>query len=125
PAHEGDVQVGAHPLEQSVVDRLAYEVVVESIDVGGPRTAGPDELLARQDAQVLTQLRADGFRRQRLYRLSGELQADHRSRFDRRAIGTRQAVQPGFEQGLDRWGHPDFGIVLGLDPASFVQPQRT
>ena len=63
---------------------------------------------------------AHGLGRQRLDRRLRELQADHRGRLDRGALGARQLVQPRLEQRLDRRRHRDLAVAVGAHPAAVL-----
>jgi hypothetical protein len=70
---------------------------------------------------------AGGAHRQRRQRLEGrlrKLEPDHRGRLDGRALGTAQAVQPRFEQGVDGRRHRDLGAIVGTHPAPVLQLQH-
>ena len=124
PAHEVDVQGGAGALQEAAVDRVAHQVMVEAVQRvrihGGDRM---DKLLARQRQQMALDRRAERLGRERGDGRCGELQADDRSRFDRRALLPAQLAEASLDQRLDRRRNRDLAVALGADPAPVLLAQ--
>jgi hypothetical protein len=102
PLDELDVHGGPRPLEQTVVDGVAHQVVIEAIAWVRVVRCRVNEVLARQRPKLIVELRPDLLRCQRLDCGARELHSDDRSGLRRRPFGAFESVEAGLQQRTDR-----------------------
>jgi hypothetical protein len=124
PIGKALVQAGAVALQQSAVDGVADQDVLEAegILLLDGRPIGPDELLSRQCIEQPAHLVAERVCDEFPHGGAREDEADHRCGVDHGALLGDQLVEASGEQGLDRGRDHDLGDALRCDPAGASLP---
>jgi hypothetical protein len=98
----------------------------ESVSRRQGRPARLDQLLADEGLQRCAQGDTVLLSAKLGERAAPELLADHRSVLENRALVGVEAVEPGSEEGLDRWRHRDlsFGRLVGAHRDQLLDEER-